>query len=103
MFACHSDRRGSGLIVALSVLAMLAIMATSFVTLTRLEVRITTNYVDDLKCELLAKGALNYFKALLRDDLDGWSRRGGGCPVADTERSRSHAGGSSVGRTAGVF
>jgi len=56
--------------VALSVLAMLAIMATSFITLTRLEVRITTNYVDDLRCDLLARGALSYFQALLRDDLD---------------------------------
>ena len=63
-------RRGSGLIVSLSVLAMLAIMATSFITLTRLDVRITTNYVDDLRCEMLAKGTLNYFKALLREDLD---------------------------------
>ena len=63
-------QRGSGLIIALAILAMLAIMATSFVTLTRLEGRVTANYVNDLRCELLAKGTLNYFKALLREDLD---------------------------------
>ncbi|HUV38554.1 MAG TPA: hypothetical protein VMY39_03025, partial [Planctomycetota bacterium] len=66
----NRDRRGSGLIISLSVLAMLAIMATSFITLTRLEVRVTTNYADDLRCQLLAQGTLDYFKALLRDDLD---------------------------------
>jgi type II secretory pathway component PulK len=63
-------QRGSGLVVALSVLAMLAIMATAFITLMRLDVRITANYVDDQRCEMLARGMLSYFRALLSDDLD---------------------------------
>jgi len=63
-------RRGSGLIIVLSVLALLAIMATSFITLMRLDTRVSQNYVDDQKCEMLAVGMLNYFKAILRDDLD---------------------------------
>jgi hypothetical protein len=36
----------------------------------RLDTRVTRNYVDDQRCEMLAHGMLNYFKALLRDDLD---------------------------------
>ncbi|KPK99971.1 MAG: hypothetical protein AMK75_06105, partial [Planctomycetes bacterium SM23_65] len=64
------ERKGSGLIIALGVLAMLSIMATTFVTLMRLDTRVTANYVDDLRCEMLANGMLNYFKGLLRDDLD---------------------------------
>jgi len=63
-------QKGSGLIIALSVLAMLAIMATTFITLMRLDTRITANYVDDFRCEMLARGMVNYFKSLLADDLD---------------------------------
>jgi len=63
-------QRGSGLIIALSVLAMLAIMATTFITLMRLDTRVVRNYVDDQRCELLAYGMLNYFKGIFRDDLD---------------------------------
>ena len=49
---------------------MLAIMATSFITLMRLDTRVTRNYVDDQRCEMLAHGMLNYFKSLLREDLN---------------------------------
>ena len=63
-------RRASGLIVALAILALLSLMATTFVALVRLDARVTTNYVDDLRCEVLAHGMLSYFKALLRDDHD---------------------------------
>ena len=63
-------RRGSALVVVLAMLAMLAVMATSFMMLMRLDTRITRNYVDDQRCELMAYGVINYFKAVLRDDLD---------------------------------
>ncbi len=65
-----SRSAGSGLIIVLAILAILAVMATSFVTLTRLDVKAAANYVDDQRCELLAMGAMNYFRAILRDDLD---------------------------------
>ncbi len=52
------------------MLAMLSVVATTFVMLTRLDVRITQNYVDDQRCDLLAYGLANYFKAVVRDDLD---------------------------------
>jgi len=70
-----TSRRASGLIIALCVLAMLAIMATTFITLMRLDVRVARNYVDDQRCEMLVNGMLGYFKAVLRDDLDRtWGR-----------------------------
>ncbi|HUV39104.1 MAG TPA: hypothetical protein VMY39_05790 [Planctomycetota bacterium] len=66
---------GSALILTLAILALMAIMATSFVTLMRLDVRITRNYVDDQTCEMLAHGMLNYVKSLLREDLNRtWGR-----------------------------
>jgi len=49
---------------------MLAIMATTFITLMRLDVRVTANYLDDCRSEMLARGMLNYFTGILRDDLD---------------------------------
>jgi len=70
MRATSPNERASGLIVALSILAMLAIMATTFITLMRLDTRVTRNYTDDQRCEMLAYGMLSYFKALLRDDID---------------------------------
>ena len=70
MIASVTRRRGSGLIVVLAMLAMLAVMATTFVMLMRLDVRIVRNYSDDQQCEMLAYGVVNYFKAILRDDLD---------------------------------
>ncbi|HUV40111.1 MAG TPA: hypothetical protein VMY39_10875, partial [Planctomycetota bacterium] len=70
MMRARSKHDGSGLILSLAVLAMLAVLATTFVSLSRLDVRVTLNYVDDQSCEMLARGTLNYFKALLRDDLD---------------------------------
>ena len=72
----HSKtQRGSGLILVLAVLAMLSIMAVTFVTLSRIENRIATNYVDDQRCQLLARGLLGYVQALLRDDSDRtWGR-----------------------------
>ena len=54
---------------------MLAIMATSFITLMRLDTRVTRNYVDDQRCEMLAYGMLHYFQSLLREDLNRtWGR-----------------------------
>jgi len=67
---CSGSQRGSGLILVLSILALLAVMATTFVTLMRLDTRATRNYVDDQRCEMLAVGMLNYVKSILRDDLD---------------------------------
>ena len=52
----RGQRAGSGLIIALGVLAMLTIMATTFVTLMRLDARLTRVNTDDLVVEMLAEG-----------------------------------------------
>jgi len=62
--------RGSGLILALGILALLAIMATTFVTLMRVDARLTRIYCDDVTSEMLASGVLNYALGVLRDDQD---------------------------------
>ena len=61
---------GSALIIALGILAMLAIMATTFITLTRVNNRLTRVYADDLITEMLASGVENYTLSVLRDDQD---------------------------------
>ena len=62
--------RGSGLILALGILALLAIMATTFVTLMRIDVGLTGVYRDDVITEMLAEGVQQYALGVLRDDLD---------------------------------
>ncbi|HUU42178.1 MAG TPA: hypothetical protein VMX57_00275, partial [Planctomycetota bacterium] len=62
--------RGSGLILALGILAMMAVMATTFVTLMRVNTRLSRIYADDATAELLAQGVVNYTLAVLRDDQD---------------------------------
>ena len=78
------EERGSGLIVALAVLALLAVMATTFLSLARLDVRVVRNYVDDQRCEILARGMMYYFKALLRDDLKTATPASAATPVGGT-------------------
>ena len=62
--------RGSALLLALGVLALLAVMATTFVTMTRMESKLNARYTDDVQCEMLAKGLLEYVRGILADDLD---------------------------------
>ncbi|KPJ53550.1 MAG: hypothetical protein AMS16_05220, partial [Planctomycetes bacterium DG_58] len=62
--------RASGLILALGVLAMLAIIATTFITLMRINTRLSKVYTDELVTEMLASGVSNYCLAVLRDDQD---------------------------------
>ena len=64
------EQRGSGLILALGILAMMAIMATTFVTLMRINTQLSRIYADDAAAELLAQGVVNYTLAVLRDDQD---------------------------------
>ena len=67
-------KRGSALLVTLGVLALLAIMGTTFVTLMRMDEQLTNSYVYDLRCELLARGLLEYCRGLLAEDLDRTQR-----------------------------
>lgn len=60
------DERGSMLIVALGILALLSILAITFVKLMNLEQKATTNYVDMVKARLIAEGGLERTMAQLK-------------------------------------
>ncbi|MGE0709571.1 MAG: hypothetical protein AB7N76_20930 [Planctomycetota bacterium] len=62
----RDDERGSMLIVALGILALLSIMAVTFVKLMNLERKATTNYVDMVKARLIAEGGLERSMAQLK-------------------------------------
>lgn len=64
-----SDERGSMLIVALGILALLSIMAVTFVKLMNLERKATTNYVDMVKARLIAEGGLERSLAQLKRSI----------------------------------
>ena len=61
---------GSGLILSLGILALLAVMATTFITLMRINTRLSRVYTDEFATELLAAGVENYCLAVLQDDQD---------------------------------
>src|SRR5436853_5083583 len=52
------NERGSMLIIALGVLALLSILAITFVSLMKLELLASKNYVDGVKARLIAEGGL---------------------------------------------
>ena len=62
--------RGSGLILTLGVLALLAVMASTFILLMRIDSRLTRIQTDDVLTEMLAAGVSNYCMSVLRDDQD---------------------------------
>jgi hypothetical protein len=59
-------RRGSTLVLALGVLALLSIMAVTFTTLVRLELASSVNYVNGIKAKFLAESGISYAIAELR-------------------------------------
>lgn len=70
----RGNHRGSILIVSLGILTCLAIMATTFVTLTRVESRSAINYADTGQLRTFAQGMVTY-------TLDWiWSGTPGGTP-----------------------
>lgn len=67
-----SRERGSMLIVALVVLALLAIIATTFAALMRLERKATQNFANSVRADLLATSAESALVASFRGGLN-WS------------------------------
>src|SRR5436190_1826668 len=65
--------RGSMLIIALGVLALLSILAVTFVSLMKLELLASKNYVDGVKARLIAEGGMEEAITELktRGGLDG--------------------------------
>lgn len=64
--ANSARRRGSMLIVAMGVLTLLSILAVTFVSLMRLELQASKNYVDGVKARLIAEGGLEKALAELK-------------------------------------
>jgi len=50
--------RGSMLVIALGVLALLSILAVTFVSLMKLELLASRNYVNGVKARLIAEGGM---------------------------------------------
>lgn len=60
------DERGSMLIVALGILALLSVLALTFVKLMNLERQATANYVDGVRSRMIAEGGLERALAQLK-------------------------------------
>ncbi|MFC1587218.1 hypothetical protein ACFL54_02810 [Planctomycetota bacterium] len=63
----HSERMGIVLLLVLGVLALLSVLAITFVSMTRLEKSISRNYVDRTRAILTAESGLEYAVARLKD------------------------------------
>ena len=71
MIKRRKNESGVALIIALGVLALLAILGTSFLMATRLEYRIASNYKSDVESELIARAGFEHAMAVLRFDRYG--------------------------------
>jgi hypothetical protein len=58
--------RGSMLVVAMGVLALLSVMAVTFATVVRLEMASSTNYVNGIKAKFVAESGISYATVELR-------------------------------------
>src|SRR5580698_8083793 len=59
-------QQGSMLVIALGVLALLSVLAVTFVSLMKLELLASKNYVDGVKARLIAKGGMEEATAELK-------------------------------------
>ncbi len=62
---------GYVLVVIIGILTILSLMAITFATLSRIEIRATRNYTDSVKCEKIAKAALEHAIYIIRHDKFG--------------------------------
>jgi hypothetical protein len=68
-----STRRGVALIVALGVLLLIALLATSFATLQSIERKVTHNYTDEVRAKLVAQsGVERAIDGLQQFSAEGW-------------------------------
>jgi len=66
----RENNKGIVLVLSLAVITILAVIVLEFNYLTRVDLDIANNYRDDLRSGYLAKSAINFVIALLRDDDD---------------------------------
>lgn len=70
-------RRGATLVVVLGALFLVAILATVFATLTRMERSISRNYVDQVRAKLIAQTGVDYAINRLYETVQrGWFYQG---------------------------
>ncbi len=62
---------GYVLVVIIGILTILSLMTITFATLSRIETRATRNYTDSVKCEKIAKAALEHAIYIIRHDKFG--------------------------------
>ena len=62
---------GYVLVVIIGILTILSLMTITFATLSRIETRATRNYTDSVKCEQVAKAALEHAIYIIRHDKFG--------------------------------
>src|ERR1051325_12096286 len=73
-FVRYSGRRkGAVLIIVLGVLAVLALLATTFATLQATERQVSRNYMDTVRAKLLAQSGINDAMAQLERIFPGRS------------------------------
>ncbi len=65
------EENGYALVVIIGILTILSLMTITFATLSRIETRATRNYADSIKCEQIAKAALEYAIYIIRQDKFG--------------------------------
>jgi hypothetical protein len=68
-------RRGSAMVMCLGVLAMMAVLAATFLTFTRLNTDATAARGYTIRMDLLANGVLQQIRVLLAKDLEKTSER----------------------------
>ena len=65
------NENGYVLVVIIGILTILSLMTITFATLSRIETRATRNYTDSVKCDQIAKAALEHTIYIIRQDKFG--------------------------------
>ncbi|MCP4265905.1 MAG: hypothetical protein GY777_10075 [Candidatus Brocadiaceae bacterium] len=67
----YKNEDGYILVVIIGILTIFSLMAITFATLSRIETRATRNYTESIKCEMVAKAALEQAIYIIRKDKFG--------------------------------
>ncbi|MHC4269521.1 MAG: lamin tail domain-containing protein [Planctomycetota bacterium] len=65
------EEDGYILVVIIGILTIFSLMTITFASLSRIETRATRNYADSIKCEMVAKAALEHAIYIIRKDKFG--------------------------------
>ncbi len=65
------EEDGYILVVIIGILAIFSLMAVTFATLSRIEIRAIRNHTDNIKCEMVAMAALEHAVYIIRKDKFG--------------------------------